>query len=60
MTPYQQIRTAYRHQTANELYEDMCQRNIEIIPVLEDTNIVGVVTMAALKNLAKMRAGFGI
>ncbi len=60
MTPYRQIRIAYRHQAANELYEDMYQRNIEYIPVLEDTNIIGVVSMSALKKLAKIRAGFGI
>jgi CBS domain-containing protein len=60
MTPYEQIRIAYRHQAANEIYGDMYQRYIEYIPVLEDTNIIGVVTMSALINLAKVRAGFGI
>ncbi len=60
MTPYEQIRIAYKHQAANELYGDMYQRNIEYIPVLEDTNVIGVVTLSALINLAKVRAGFGI
>lgn len=60
MTPYNQMRIAYRHQAANELYGDMYQRDIEYIPVLEDNNVIGVVTMPALINLAKVRAGFGI
>jgi CBS domain-containing protein len=60
MTPYAQIRIAYRHQAANELYGDMYQLNIEYIPVLEDSKVVGVVTMSALINLARVRSGFGI
>ncbi len=60
MTPYEQIRTAYRQQAANELYEDMYQRNLEYIPVIEENRIIGVVTMSALMNLVKIRSGFGI
>ena len=60
MTPYEQIRTAYRQQAANELYEDMYQRNIEYVPVLEENRIVGVVSMSALLNLVKIRSGFGM
>jgi signal-transduction protein with cAMP-binding, CBS, and nucleotidyltransferase domain len=60
MTPYEQIRIAYRQQPANELYEDMYQRNIEYIPVLENNNVIGVVTMTTLMNLVKIRSGFGI
>ncbi len=60
MTPYEQIRTAYRHQAANELYEDMYLRGIEYIPVLEDGKVIGVVTLSALMNLVKIRSEFGI
>jgi signal-transduction protein with cAMP-binding, CBS, and nucleotidyltransferase domain len=60
MIPYDQIRTAYRRQAADELYEDMYQRNLEYIPVLEENRIIGVVTMSALLNLVKIRSGFGI
>ncbi len=60
MTPCERIRTAYRQQTANALYEDMYQRGIEYIPVLEENNVIGVVTMSALMNLVKIRSGFGI
>ncbi len=60
MTPYDQIRTAYRQQMANALYEDMYQRSIEYVPVLEENNVIGVVTMSALMNLVKIRSGFGI
>ena len=60
MTPSDQIRTAYRQQAANALYEDMYQRSIEYIPVLEENNVIGVVTRSALMNLAKIRSGFGV
>lgn len=60
MTPYKEMRIAYRRQAANELYEDMYQRNIEYIPVLENNKVIGVVTMQALMNLYKTRSGFGI
>jgi Zn-dependent protease/predicted transcriptional regulator len=60
MTPAAQIRTAYLQQTANTLYEDMYQRNLDYIPVLENENIVGMVNRAALMSLVKTRTGFGI
>jgi predicted transcriptional regulator/Zn-dependent protease len=60
MISYDQIRTAYRRQAADELYEDMYQRNLEYIPVLEENRIIGVVTMSALLNLVKIRSGFGV
>jgi predicted transcriptional regulator/Zn-dependent protease len=60
MTPYEQIRTTYRQQSASVLYEDMYQRSIQYIPVLEENKVIGVVTMSALMNLVKIHSGFGI
>jgi CBS domain-containing protein len=60
MAPSNKIRTAHRQQTANMLYEDMYQRGIEYIPVLEDEKVIGVVTLHALMNLVEVRSGFGI
>jgi predicted transcriptional regulator len=60
MTPADQIRTAHPQQTANTLLEEMDQRGIDYIPVLETDKIMGVVTRNALMNLIRIRTEFGI
>jgi len=60
MTPYSQMRTAFRQQAANELYDDMYQQNIEYVPIVEGEKVVGVVKMRALMNAYKIRSGFGL
>lgn len=59
MTPYDQIRTANLHQSADILLEEMHRRGIDYIPVLDEDNIVGVVNRVALMSLSKTRIGFG-
>jgi Zn-dependent protease len=60
MTPSDQLRTAHPLQTADTLFEEMDQRKLDYIPVLEADHIIGVVTREALMSLVKIRAGFGV
>lgn len=60
MTPTEQIGTASPQQTADTIFEEMYQRSIDYIPVMEDDNIIGVVTRDALMNLVKVRLSFGV
>ena len=60
MTPFDQLRTAHPQQTADTLLEEMDQRRIDYIPVLEDDNIIGVATRYDLMSLVEIRAGFGV
>jgi Zn-dependent protease/predicted transcriptional regulator len=59
MTPSDHIRTAHPLQTTDTLYSEMYQRSVDYIPVLEDDNVIGVVTRSTLMNLVKVRSGFG-
>jgi CBS domain-containing protein/Zn-dependent protease len=58
MTPYEHLVTADPQQSAAAILEQMDQRNTDIIPVLEDEKILGVVTRQALMSLVKTRTGF--
>ncbi|MDD5702023.1 MAG: CBS domain-containing protein [Dehalococcoidales bacterium] len=59
MTPCARLRTAHLQQPAAALLEEMLQRGIDHIPVLEGENLVGVVNRVALLSLVKTRIGFG-
>ncbi|MFC1899513.1 CBS domain-containing protein [Chloroflexota bacterium] len=60
MTPFNQITTEHPRQTADVLLEEMDQRRIDCIPIVEDNNIMGVVTRNALMRLVELRGGFGV
>ena len=60
MIPVDRISTAYPHQTADTLLEEMLRRRFDYIPVLEDKQLVGVVTRFALMTSARIRTGFGV
>jgi len=58
MIPYNRIRTAHIQQTADTLFEEMYQGNINFMPVLKDDAIVGVVNWESLMSLIKIRDRF--
>jgi CBS domain-containing protein len=60
MTKSEQARTASPQQSAASLFEEMDQYNIDYIPVLENENLVGVVSRDDLISLVKIRSGFGV
>jgi CBS domain-containing protein len=60
MTPCDKIITAHPQQTADTLFEEMDQRRLDIIPVLEGDNLIGVVTRDALMRLVKIWSGLGV
>jgi Zn-dependent protease/predicted transcriptional regulator len=60
MTPAEKLGTAGLQQTADVIFEEMYQRGIDYVPVIEDNNVTGIVTRDALMNLVRVRAGFGI
>jgi Zn-dependent protease len=60
MIPSDQLKIAHPQQTADTLFEEMDQRNLDYIPVLEGEHIAGVVTREALISLVKTRAEFGV
>jgi Zn-dependent protease len=60
LTPYGQTMTALPLQTADTLFDEMDQRQLDYIPVLADGHIIGVVTRLDLIGLVKIRAGFGL
>jgi CBS domain-containing protein len=60
MTPSKNIITAHSHQMADTLYEEMYFRGIDQIPVLENNNVIGVVSLSTLTDLVKIRSGFGV
>ena len=59
MIPCARLQTAHLQQPAASLLEEMMQRGIDHIPVLEGENLVGVVNRVALLSLVKTRIGFG-
>jgi Zn-dependent protease len=60
MTPYDRTMTAGPRQTADSLFEEMDQRRLDLMPVLEADSTIGVVTREALMGLVKTRAGLGV
>jgi CBS domain-containing protein len=60
MTPYSQIKTTHPQETADTLFEEMYQHKSDYIPVLQDNNIIGVVTLDSLKDSIKIRSTFGL
>lgn len=59
MTPADRLRTAHPQQKADTLFEEMDQKSIDYIPILEADKIIGVVTRHALTNLIRIRTEFG-
>jgi Zn-dependent protease/predicted transcriptional regulator len=60
MTPAGQLGTAGPQQTADIIFEEMYQRGIDYVPIMEDANVTGVVTRDALMKLVKVRLSFGV
>jgi Zn-dependent protease/predicted transcriptional regulator len=60
MIPAVKLRTVPPRQTADTIFEDIYQRGLDYVPVMENDRVIGVVTREALMNLVKVRAGFGI
>ena len=53
------IKTAQPQQTADTLFEEMSQRGLDYLPVVENGTIVGVVALNAITGLINIRNGFG-
>ncbi len=60
MIPAARVVTADTQQKADTLYEIMSQQNTDYIPILEEGNIIGVVTRYALMNIVNVRSKFGL
>ena len=60
MTPASQISTTQPRQAADTLFEEMSMINMDYIPVMEECQLLGVVTRDALMNAVKIRAVFRV
>jgi predicted transcriptional regulator len=60
LTTYARTVTALPLQTADNLFDEMDQRQLDYIPILEDDHTIGVVTRSNLIDLVKIRTGFGL
>ncbi|MBN1191205.1 MAG: CBS domain-containing protein [Dehalococcoidales bacterium] len=59
MTPAAQLMTVAPQQMADVILDDVYHKRIQFVPVLDNGNIVGVVTRDAIMNLVRVRTGFG-
>jgi len=59
LTPFDQLKTACPLQTADTVLDEMDQRRLDYMPVLEGEHIAGVVTREALMSLVKTRTSLG-
>lgn len=60
MTPCEQIKAFNPQETADIIFDEMYQRNIDYVPVLEEDNFTGIVSRSALRNVVKIRNKLGV